>query len=263
MSSDLLIPVPSPLQRTADGSLTLYHNEAQQAYHNQAGAWSESYAHYIKYSQFSALLTTQQAFTLLDPSFGLGYNCFSLVQAVWEWLHQPDTPSFSTPLRLNIIAFELDASLAPLWPMMLNQPCYTNLPPQFKCSFEHNIYYQTQNTEAKPLFLNTPKDRLELDFSLFVGDANQQLAACLKKGVLKKESVDVVFYDMFSPQVVPQLWCSDVFRAYHAVLHPIHGQLLTYSCARVVKDALSEAGFTYSVTKQKLGRKRGGLIAKV
>ncbi|MFM7390197.1 MAG: MnmC family methyltransferase [Vampirovibrionales bacterium] len=112
------------------------------------------------------------------------------------------------------------------------------------------------------IHLNTPKAMLELSFSVFIGDANQLLAACLKEGRLHKGSVDAVFYDMFSPQAVPELWCSDVFASYHAVLHPTHGQLLTYSCARAVKDALTEAGFTYTVTKQALGRKRGGLIAQ-
>ncbi|MFM7390198.1 MAG: MnmC family methyltransferase, partial [Vampirovibrionales bacterium] len=58
---------------------------------------------------------------------------------------------------------------------------------------------------------------LELSFSVFIGDANQLLAACLKEGRLHKGSVDALFYDMFSPQAVPELWCSDVFASYHAV----------------------------------------------
>jgi tRNA U34 5-methylaminomethyl-2-thiouridine-forming methyltransferase MnmC len=56
------------------------------------------------------------------------------------------------------------------------------------------------------------------------------------------DSVDVVFYDAFSPDLQPNLWSVDVFKNIYSALS-VGGSLVTYSSKGFVKNNLREAGF--------------------
>jgi len=74
------------------------------------------------------------------------------------------------------------------------------------------------------------------------------------------EQADYVFYAPFSPMFTPDMWNKEVFEIlYEHTAH--HGKLSTYSYARKVRDALTQAGFKVE-NGPTLGRRSPSLIAK-
>jgi tRNA U34 5-methylaminomethyl-2-thiouridine-forming methyltransferase MnmC len=55
-------------------------------------------------------------------------------------------------------------------------------------------------------------------------------------------SIDIVFFDAFSPGSQPHLWSSEVFGALYSIMSD-HSLLVTYSAKGTVKKALRESGF--------------------
>ncbi len=70
---------------------------------------------------------------------------------------------------------------------------------------------------------------------------------------LPHEMFDIVFFDAFAPDCVPQQWSVEVF-AEIAKRMPSGGKLLTYSAKGVVKRALREAGFVVKRLPGALGK---------
>ena len=54
---------------------------------------------------------------------------------------------------------------------------------------------------------------------------------------------DMVFFDPYSPKRMPELWTPEVFRLLFEQM-AAGGVLTTYSCARRVRAAMRQAGFT-------------------
>ena len=69
---------------------------------------------------------------------------------------------------------------------------------------------------------------------LIVGDALETID--------QVEEVDVIFHDPFSPRKNPELWTEEFFRKEYSKLAK-GGRLVTYSCAKAVRDNLRKAGF--------------------
>ena len=69
---------------------------------------------------------------------------------------------------------------------------------------------------------------------LIIGDALETID--------QVDEVDVIFHDPFSPKKNPELWTEDFFRKEFEKLKR-GGRLVTYSCARQVRENLSKVGF--------------------
>jgi queuine tRNA-ribosyltransferase len=54
---------------------------------------------------------------------------------------------------------------------------------------------------------------------------------------------DIIFYDMFSPKVSPELWTTGVFRNLFDICHDRPTELFTYTCSTANRAALLAAGF--------------------
>jgi tRNA U34 5-methylaminomethyl-2-thiouridine-forming methyltransferase MnmC len=76
----------------------------------------------------------------------------------------------------------------------------------------------------------------KVKMNLVMGDARETI----KK--IDAKSFDVVFLDPFSPAKCPELWTKEFFSEIYRVMRQ-NGMLATYSCARVVRENLSSAGF--------------------
>jgi len=75
----------------------------------------------------------------------------------------------------------------------------------------------------------------EVEIKILLGDALQTIDSV-------NEKFDAVFFDPFSPKKCPELWTLDFFKKIKSKMNK-GGILATYSCARVVRDNLREAGF--------------------
>jgi tRNA U34 5-methylaminomethyl-2-thiouridine-forming methyltransferase MnmC len=73
------------------------------------------------------------------------------------------------------------------------------------------------------------------DLKLIMGDATETIDKIPGK-------FDVIFHDPFSPSKNPELWTEKFFTKLYKLLKR-KGRLVTYSCAREVRDNLKKAGF--------------------
>jgi chorismate dehydratase len=77
--------------------------------------------------------------------------------------------------------------------------------------------------------------------------------------LLESDYFDAIFYDPFSPKTQEAMWSVELFENMKRVLKK-GGTLATYSCARMVRDNMREAGFNYD-DGPKVGRRGPGTIA--
>ncbi|MHC1780800.1 MAG: tRNA (5-methylaminomethyl-2-thiouridine)(34)-methyltransferase MnmD [Bacteroidales bacterium] len=67
-------------------------------------------------------------------------------------------------------------------------------------------------------------------------------------------SVDIVYFDAFSPNIQPELWSREIFEGLYGVMSE-SSLLITYSSKGIVKSALIEAGFTVSRLQGPAGKR--------
>lgn len=157
---------------------------------------------------------------VLDICFGLGYNCAAA-------LH--------TTKDIKIISFEKN-------PDVLKEIKSIKVPDFMEKDYNiikevaEKHFYKKNNTEVQ----------------LIIGDAIIKI-----KNI--KEKFDAVFLDPFSPPKNPELWSleflSEIFKRMK-----IDGIVATYSCARLVRDNLKNAGFRV-LNGPIIGRRSPGTVA--
>ena len=62
------------------------------------------------------------------------------------------------------------------------------------------------------------------------------------KDVVLENTIDVIFFDAFAPNIQPELWTKEVFESMFKALKP-EGVLVTYCAKGVVKRTIKEVGF--------------------
>jgi len=212
---------------TDDGSLTLYSSEFDEAMHSSSGAYDEAVRKHIIPS--GILGHQKEEVRVLDVGFGLGYNCLALLQemARLEW-----------PMFTKIISLERDSSALP----------------HLKEIRFHDSRDALYRTVLHALEFGAYVDE-RYSLTITKGDARESIQA------LPRAHFDAIFQDAFSPAKNPELWSVDYFREMARIITP-SGILTTYSCARHVRKAMLEAGF--SVGKgPAVGAKREGTIASL
>lgn len=71
---------------------------------------------------------------------------------------------------------------------------------------------------------------------------------------LTADSFDTIFFDAFAPDIVPEMWSTEIFKKLYMALSP-SGQLLTYSAKGSVKQALRAARFEIERLPGALGKR--------
>ncbi|MDX2084953.1 MAG: MnmC family methyltransferase [Candidatus Melainabacteria bacterium] len=238
--------------QTEDLSWSCLDPVSKECQHNQAGAYTEARLHYVAPSGWEEALKRSGHLRVLDVCFGLGYNTWTLIQSVLQWVSSPfaTVDQSNGPLRVSIIGLEQDIRLQDAWPIILDQPTLADLN-GLKRSFEHNKYYRTLEG---PLTLTLDLPAITVFLTIFFGDFRAMLP-------LLAAPVDVIFHDAFSPARQPGLWSAEIFQQYRRLLRP-GGRLLSYSTAHAVWGGLQEAGF-HLYQSVPVGGKRGGTVASL
>ena len=159
---------------------------------------------------------------VLDTCFGLGYRSCAVAEVFKDH-------------HLEITAVEKDPSLLSFMKQMV-------LPGE-----PQKIYSRFQQLAKDHLKISLPKLKLQL----IHGDVRRVLP--------KLKKFDVVIHDPFSPKKVPELWTPQLFKKIFSHMNK-QGVLVTYSCARSVRDALRAAGFTV-IDGPTVGRRSPSTIA--
>lgn len=207
-------------KETADGSITFYREDIDETYHSTtAGARTEALKKHvlpalehhkkIQENKKQYQKETKKEYTILDCCFGLGYNTLVAVEEI-----KKQNPT----AKIIIDAIEND-------PKILAKVQTIN--------FDRK-YQDIINTLAATKTYSNSKE--QIGASLLLEDMQSALEN------VSKNKYDIIFFDPFSPQKMPELWTEDIFSKCYNVLQN-NGVLTTYSCAGKVRRAMKAAGF--------------------
>ncbi|MCX7954879.1 MAG: tRNA (5-methylaminomethyl-2-thiouridine)(34)-methyltransferase MnmD [Bacteroidales bacterium] len=192
------------LIKTLDGSYTLKHLHFNETYHSIFGARTETM--YIFVNNVSPLIDVKDVVKIFEVGFGTGFN--TLLTCV------------NLP-HLNIYYETIENNI---------------LPDELLQKFKATLPYEEQNIYEK--IIKAQWNSVELinsNFKIYKVNADIKNYSFL-------DNFHYVFYDMFSPNVQPDVWTFEIFKKIYDALYK-NGVLLTYTSKGQVKRILNEAGF--------------------
>lgn len=217
-------------QLTADGSLTFFSEEFDEAFHSHYGAKQEAEYKFVSPCQVAKKAVQQKTFKLLDICYGLGYNSAAALSAIWAANDRPLVELIALESNLAVPQQAIAQHLLDPWPSPI---------PALLQTLADKGEVQTERLQAR----------------LLLGDARKTLPSLSQSGW----QADAIFLDPFSPPKCPQLWTVEFLAAVAACLHPT-GRLATYSSAAAVRMALKLAGLQIGSTLA-VGRRSPGTVA--
>ena len=213
---------------TRDGSETFVCEHYNESYHSFTGAVEEATQKYCKPTKIKELAINQGEFTLLDFAFGMGYN-----SAMAIGIAKAANPN----CKITVIGIENDPKIIDkiqeVNPLIPGFQEYKHLTPK-------NLTHACYNDSVK--------------IKILLGDAKETIKT------IAKNSIDVIFYDPFSPKTQPEMWSYELFKEVNRILKEKSGILATYSCARMVRDNMKAANLHYD-DGPKVGRRGPGTLA--
>ncbi len=192
------------IEKTEDGSATLFVPELDEHYHSTKGAHTESQHIFI---DMGLKASKAEVPCVLEVGFGTGLNALLTLEEADKGQRKVEYISLERyPLTWQEIE-PLNYSNNPLFEKMHSTPWEerTIISP----------YFALKKVEA---------------------DAN----VCIAQ--LEPESIDVVYFDAFAPEKQPEMWNSAIFEQLYAAMR-IDGILTTYCAKGVVRRMLQAAGF--------------------
>ena len=195
------------LEKTADGSYTLYVPELDEHYHSVKGALTESQHIFIDMGLKHSTVPSPR---ILEIGLGTGLNCFlTLLTAEETERHIHYTGIERYPLDMETIS-KLD------YPSLIHKGHETDYFAIHQTPWEKDV-------ELSPWFT---LHKLEGDFTCYTFD----------------KGYDIIYFDAFAPEKQPEMWEQSLFDKLYHVLN--EGGILTTYCAKgVVRRMLQTAGF--------------------
>jgi tRNA U34 5-methylaminomethyl-2-thiouridine-forming methyltransferase MnmC len=216
------------LQPTADGSFTFFSPEFGQSFHSSSGAAAEAIGKFAIPTKLTERAQTYERLRILDPCYGLGYNCAAALQTIWRSNPQCIVEIIALEINPIVVTTTIEQGLLNNWD--------TPIPALLA-------------TLASAGQVQTPL----LTANLHFGDARQLIQK------FSDFQADAIFLDPFSPAACPELWTVEFLQLIANCCAP-QGLIATYSCAGAVRTALLAAGLTVGDTSP-IGRKAPGTIA--
>ena len=196
------------LEKTADGSYTLYVPELDEHYHSTKGALTEAQHIFIEMGLNHSTVACPH---ILEIGLGTGLNCFlTLLEAAKTQrpVHYSSIERY--PLPMDVI----------------RQMDYPQLIQKEKEAAYLSIHEAAWDEDVK-LNDTFTLHKIEGDFTQYP----------FPKGY------DVIYFDAFAPEKQPEMWSQSLFDELYKVLND-RGILTTYCAKGVVRRMLQAAGFT-------------------
>lgn len=193
------------VERTDDGSATLYVPALDEHYHSTKGALAESVHVYIDMCWRQAAREGKEV-RVFEVGFGTGLNAALTAEAA---LHEK-VPTVYISVELH----PLDATTAD----MLG---YDRLTPHYAAV---NRAEWGRETVINPYFslIKIAGNFLEMELPA---------------------NIDAVYYDAFAPEKQPEMWSDEIIDKLYSSMAP-GGTLTTYCAKGVIRRRLQSAGFT-------------------
>ena len=196
------------LEKTADGSPTLYREDLDEHYHSVKGALAESSHIYIRLGwEKAAALRNRVA--VFEVGFGTGLNALLTARAALE---RGVTTLFHS-VELYPLPKETIDELLP--------------------------FHEADNRGLFRALHDAPWDE-DTDVNPFF--TLRKIRASLLTMELPPSTYDVVYFDAFAPEKQPEMWDESIFRKIYEAMKP--GGILTTYCAKgAIRRMLQDIGF--------------------
>lgn len=196
------------LEKTADGSYTLFVPEMDEHYHSVKGALTESEHIFINMGLKHTTITEPH---ILEIGFGTGLNAFlTLLEAERNQRKIHYTTLEKYPLNAEVL-------------QQLNYP-------EIIAPEAAELYYKMHHVVWNVPVAITPYftlQKIETDYTTFSF----------------QQKYDIIYFDAFAPEKQPEMWSQQLFDNLYQTLNP-GGVLTTYCAKGVVRRMLQSAGFT-------------------
>lgn len=207
--------------QTDDESMSVFNTRFNESYHSVFGAVTESQTVFIE-NGLKPLLNIREKINILEFGFGTGLNALLTLKEAG-----------------NRSVFYKTLELFPLDLNTINALNYTSIYDYNKLKDEFlNMHRADWNTEVV-ITKNFILHKSMLDFIEFQTEISRY---------------DLIYFDAFSPETLPELWTDAVFKILFDSLKP-EGLLVTYSAKGSVKMALRNAGFIVERLKGPPGKR--------
>lgn len=227
------------IEKTDDGSATLFVPELNEHYHSTKGARTESQHIFINMGlKASAALSPR----ILEIGFGTGLNA-------WLTLEEAERSG----RNIHYTGLEL----YPLEWQMIEQLEYIGHDEQLSVGGNPlsaiDLFRQLHTSpweEDVPLTPHFTLQKVQTDANRYLAEESRTL-----------QGTDVIYFDAFAPEKQPEMWSQELFDRLYVLLNP--GGILTTYCAKgVIRRMLQAAGFIVERLAGPPGGKREILRAR-
>jgi tRNA U34 5-methylaminomethyl-2-thiouridine-forming methyltransferase MnmC len=205
----LALLVKTILERTDDGSHTLFVPELKEHYHSTNGAVQESRHVYV---ESGIRACEKQIIHILEVGFGTGLN------ALLSYLEALES-------QKNIYYSSIE-----LFPISLQLVNSLNYP---------SLFSAEQKDVFKNLHLCAWNQQVNISDFFHLKKIQANL---IEYDLVGEELFDVVFYDAFAPDKQPEMWTQSIFDKLFEALLP-GGVFVTYCAKGIVRRMLQKSGF--------------------
>ena len=238
------------IERTDDGSATLFVPELNEHYHSTKGARTESQHIFIDMGLKASPAATPR---VLEIGFGTGLNA-------WLTLEEAERS------RRNIHYTGLE--LYPLDWQTVEQLGYISSDEQLtihrKQTATDEQFTPNDEKEQQPaieLFKQLHTSPWEKDVQLTPHFTLRKIETDVNKLRVENSPFNLVYFDAFAPEKQPEMWSQELFNRLYVLLDR-DGILTTYCAKGVVRRMLQTAGFTVERLPGPPGGKREILRAR-
>ncbi len=208
------------IEKTADGSPTLYREDIDEHYHSVKGALAESRHVYLETGWRKSAETARRV-RVFEVGFGSGLNAAITASAALDSKTATDYYAVELyPLpkdTIDIVANGIEKEYREVFENVNDAP--------WEIATEINPYFYILKLKADLLTIELPSD------------------------------LDVVYFDAFAPEKQPEMWDEAVFRKLYNAMKP--GAILTTYCAKgSIRRLLQQIGFVTERLSGPLGGKR-------
>ena len=218
------------IERTEDGSATLFVPELNEHYHSTKGARTESQHIFVDMGLKASVAPTPQ---VLEIGFGTGLNAWlTLVEAERSQRHV-----HYTGLELYPLDWEM---VEPLSYIAADEQIQINDKTQNAFQLFNHLHTAPWG-ESVAITPHFTLQKIQVDANAYL-EINQGSSEDSSVS-LEKPGADIVYFDAFAPEKQPDLWSQELFDHLYVLLNK--GGILTTYCAKgVVRRMLQSAGFT-------------------
>lgn len=202
------------IEKTDDGSATLFVPELDEHYHSTKGARTESQHIFI---DMGLKASTAASPRVLEIGFGTGLNAWLTLKEAERSCREVHY----TGLELYPLAWE-----------MVEQLGYI---PSSEQQHAAELFKQLHTAPWEKEIQLTPH------FTLLKQETDANLLKA-ETDINKLSSFDVIYFDAFAPEKQPEMWSQELFNRLYVLLNK-DGILTTYCAKGIIRRMLQAAGF--------------------